>query len=84
MNGFRLLRVFIVTTLVVLSISLAGCCIGGIGGGKKEVRTESQNISTTLGDELRDLKAAYDEGIITEKQYQESKERIMKQRAKGK
>jgi hypothetical protein len=36
--------------------------------------------TTTLGDELKDLKDAYDKGIITEKEYNAAKEKIIKQR----
>ena len=79
MNGFKLLKVFIAGILVFLSINLAGCC----GGGSTKVKTENKSINTTLGNELRDLKAAYDEGIITEKQYKEAKEKLMKERTEG-
>jgi hypothetical protein len=79
MIELRLLRICIATSLVLLSLNLAACCIGG---GSK-VRTETKNVSTTLGEELQDLKAAYDEGIITEKQYNESREKILKERTKG-
>jgi hypothetical protein len=79
MNEFRILRVIIAAFSVLLSLNLSACCIGG---GSKEVRTETTSISTTLGEELQDLKAAYDEGIITEKQYNESRERILRERTK--
>ncbi len=80
MNGLMLLRVFIAGTLVFLSLNLQGCCGGG--GGSK-VKTESKSINTTLGTELKDLKDAYDQGIITEKQYKEAKEKLLKERGKS-
>lgn len=79
MKDLKPLRIFIASALALVPFTLLGCC----GGGGSNVKTESQNINTTLGTELRDLKAAYDEGIITEKQYNEAKERLMKERTKG-
>ena len=46
----------------------------GCGGGGA---TLSQN-TTTLGQQLQDLHAAYEQGIITEKQYEKKKKELMK------
>lgn len=57
-------------------MGVSGCC----GGGSTTVKDQSTTTTTTLGDELKSLKDAYDQGIITEKEYNSSKERIIKQR----
>lgn len=71
----------ILLTLVLVCGGVAGGCCGG---GGADVKTENQMSTTTLGSELRDLKEAYDQGIISEKEYNEARERIIKQRTKGK
>lgn len=52
--------------------------ISGCGGGGAKVKSE--NYSTTLGQELQDLEAAYKKGIITEKQYNEAKKALIEKR----
>jgi uncharacterized membrane protein len=74
----KFLRVCAVIMVIVLGIGFAGCR----GGGKAKV--ESTTTTTTLGQELMDLQKAYEQGIITEKEYKEAKEKIMKQRTKKK
>jgi len=71
----RHLRVWIVAVMIAVSSILTGC-----GGGGAEVKTQS--YSTTLGQELKDLEEAYKKGIITEKQYEESKKNLIEQRTK--
>jgi uncharacterized membrane protein len=73
----RLLRVCVIVMVIVLGVGFAGC-----RGGKAKV--EATTTTTTLGQELMDLQKAYDQGIITEKEYKEAKEKIMKQRTKKK
>ncbi|GLI32651.1 hypothetical protein DAMNIGENAA_00840 [Desulforhabdus amnigena] len=51
-------------------LSINGCG----GGGAKNV---NEVRSTTLGQELLDLDAAYNKGVISEKEYKDSKKRIM-------
>jgi len=74
----RFLRVCVIVMVIVLGIGFTGCR----GGGKAKV--ESTTTTTTLGQELMDLQKAYEQGIITEKEYKESKERIIKERTKKK
>ena len=69
----RYLSVWAVVIMIVISVSLFGC-----GGGGTEVK--NQSYTTTLGQELEDLAKAYKNGIINEKQYNEAKERLIKQR----
>ncbi|MEI8355415.1 MAG: SHOCT domain-containing protein [Deltaproteobacteria bacterium] len=66
---------------VVLFASLTACCLPG--GGAKVQSTNVTN-TTTLGAELEDLKKAYAQGIITEKEYNSAKEKIITERTKEK
>ena len=60
----------VAVTCFVLAVPLAGC-----GGGGAET---SQNIrTTTTGQELTDLKNAYDAGAITQEEYEEEREEIL-------
>jgi uncharacterized membrane protein len=72
----KFFRVCVIVMVIVLGIGFAGCR----GGGKAKV--ESTTTTTTLGQELMDLQKAYEKGIITEKEYKQSKERIIKERTK--
>ena len=58
----------------VAGLFLAMLLTAGCGGGDSSV----QASTTTMGQELTDLKKAYDDGIISEKEYERSKERILK------
>jgi hypothetical protein len=76
----KFLRICAIVVVIVLGIGFTGCR-GGRGG---KATVESTTTSTTLGQELMDLQKAYEQGIITEKEYKESKERIIKERTKKK
>lgn len=54
--------------MVVASLTVVGC-------GGADVRT--QTTTTTTGQELLDLKKAYDSGVITEKEYERKREEIL-------
>ncbi len=71
----KYLRVCVIVMVIILGIGFAGC-----RGGKAKV--EATTTTTTLGQELMDLQKAYEKGIITEKEYKEVKERIIKERTK--
>ena len=75
----KLIRTGLVGMMMMLAVGLGGCC-----GGGSTVKNESTTTTTTLGDELKALKDAYDQGIISEKEYNTSKERIIKQRTENK
>lgn len=55
-------------TVIAMSLTLAAC-----GGSTTTVKqTETQ------GQQLMDLKEAYDKGVITEKEYEATKKKILK------
>ncbi len=57
-------------------LCLAGLLLGACGGNTSTVQTGN----TTVGQELLDLKRAYEAGIITEKEYERAKRRILRGR----
>ena len=68
-------RIWILSVLlmVVLSVGSFGC-----GRGGSQAKVESTTRTTTLGQELQDLDAAYKQGIITEKEYEKKKKELLK------
>jgi len=75
----KVIRASLVGMMIILAVGLGGCC-----GGGSTVKTESTTTTTTLGDELKALKDAYDQGIISEHEYNVSKEKLIKQRTETK
>jgi len=78
MNNLRLLvRIssLSLSVLVLLALGVAGC-----GGGGARLQSEQSTYATTLGQELKDLEDAYKKGIITEKQYEDAKQKLIEQR----
>jgi hypothetical protein len=63
--------------LTVLAALAAGTLtlFSGCGGGGATYQAAS---SQTLGQELQDLQQSYDKGIITQKQYEETKKKLIK------
>ncbi len=72
--SFMSAAVFLVV-LLTASSGLFGC-----GGGGAKVQSEQSTYTTTLGQELKDLEDAYKKGIINQQQYEEAKEKLIKQR----
>ncbi len=66
----RTLRMCVLSCLFVFVAAFAGC-----GGGGAEL--QSHTTTTTTGQELIDLKAAYDKGVITKDQYESQKKKIL-------
>jgi hypothetical protein len=67
----KIIRIFAFIILLGVVPSFLGC---GGGGAKIEA------TSTTVGQELTDLDKAYKDGLITEKQYNEQKKKILKRK----
>ena len=64
------LKMCVLFSLLIFGAGLAGC-----GGGGAQLK--SQTTNTTTGQELVDIKEAYDKGVITEKEYNDQKKRIL-------
>ena len=70
----------VVAGLMVLSVAFTmGSALVGCRGGT-QMKQSTINYSTTLGQELQDLDAAYQKGLLTEKEYKEAKEKLIEQR----
>lgn len=70
----------VVTALSALALSclLIGAC-GGIDGGSRSVQNTT-TTTTTKGGELLDLKKAFDEGIITQREYDKQRKVILERK----
>lgn len=66
-------RLVAAATLSLLIVILAGCW-----GGGADVRNSNSNRSTTVGQELIDLQKAYDQGLISEREYERTRKRILR------
>ena len=73
----RKIRILALVLIVWVCLNVAAC-----GGGKTEVKSEPSTVTTTLGQELQDLDKAYKDGIITQKEYDKAKKRLIEQRTK--
>ena len=68
---------------LVLGLLLSGCCCGG-GTDKETTIVKEPSIvkeptsSVTKGQELQDLKAAHDQGALTDEEFQKEKEKLLK------
>jgi hypothetical protein len=70
------LRTGAIAIMIVVVFGLASC------GGGTDVRSKHSTYTTTLGQELKDLDESYKNGIITEKQYEDAKKKLIEQRTK--
>ena len=57
-------------------VAVAGNGPGPVGMRRRGAQVQA--TSTTMGQELQDLKKSLDEGIITEKEYERAKKDILK------
>lgn len=67
----RQIRFFFLLGVLLLSGLLAGCSGGG-------ANVQSAVNTTTMGQELMDLDASYEKGIITKDQYEKAKKDILR------
>ena len=63
------------TSLALAGLVLCTLAFAGCGGGGATFKSTGDK---TLGQELQDLDASYQKGIITKKQYDDIKERLIK------
>ena len=73
-------RVLVAALMIAFLVVIMGSTLVGCGGGGTEVKQSTSIYSTTLGQELQDLDAAYQKGLITEKEYKEAKQKLIKRR----
>ena len=71
----RYVKVFALVLMLFLGMTFLAC-----SGGKKKEKAEPVTVTTTLGQELLDLKKAYKDGIITEKEYEKAKKALIEKR----
>lgn len=71
----RKIKILALVLIAVVCLNFAAC-----GGSKTEVKSEPSTVTTTLGQELLDLDKAYKDGIITQKEYEKAKQRLIEQR----
>jgi len=75
-------RTFATVTLAFsIALLFSGCLSLRFGGGKKtttENKSESTNV--TLGQQLIDLQKAYEAGIISEREYNSQRKKLLKGR----
>ena len=70
----RFIKVFALVLILSLSMAFLAC------SGDKKTKSEPTTVTTTLGQELLDLKKAYKDGIITEKEYEKAKKALIEKR----
>ncbi|MBF0497425.1 MAG: SHOCT domain-containing protein [Deltaproteobacteria bacterium] len=66
----HVLQTGIFSLAILLGVSLSGC---GGGGAKSNIEART----TTTGQELIDIQNAKDKGVITEKEYEAQKKKIL-------
>jgi uncharacterized membrane protein len=63
-------KTMIAASVVALTLGLSAC-----GGGGATTKVEARG---TQGQQLLDLKEAYDKGVISEKEYNQTRSKILK------
>ncbi len=74
------MKVLSAWTLAIMTMMIL--CMTSCGGGGADIKSEQSTYTTTLGQELKDLDDSYKKGIITQKQYEEAKEKLIQKRTK--
>lgn len=69
----QIIKSGILALLIVLGIIFSGCCT-------RPSTTDVSATTTTKGQELLDLDAAHEKGLLTEKEYEKQKEQILKRK----
>ena len=71
----KFFKICVLIVIIMVCLNFAAC-----GGGKTKVESGPSTVTTTLGQELMDLDKAYKDGIITQKEYDKAKQRLIEQR----
>jgi uncharacterized membrane protein len=70
MERFKKLVAVYLAGLMITAVAITGC--------GRTTKVENTTSTQTLGQEMIDLKKAFDEGAITEKEYNNAKKSLMK------
>ena len=68
------------------TIGVLGVCgvlllgLGSCGGGGADVKSEVKATTTTTGQELMDLKKAYESGALTKDEYDKERKKILERK----
>lgn len=68
---------FVRIAVILLAAGLLTAPLAACGGGGAKTETTSNIRTTTTGQELMDLKKAYESGAITADEYQEQRKEIL-------
>jgi hypothetical protein len=69
------LRKTLSTLVLAASVVVGAAGLSGCGGGGSAYQPAG---TRTLGEELQDLQQSYEKGIITKKEYEDTKKKLMK------
>jgi hypothetical protein len=78
--SMRPTRTFVSIFVAISAPVLLGGCLGlHVGGGKKTTtENKSETYNVTLGQQLMDLKKAYDSGAISKREYDGQRKKLLK------
>jgi len=74
LNHFMHYKFLLVSFMFILPFLQVGC-----GSGGSKTTTVQETRTTTVGQELLDLEKAYKAGVISERQYNQQKQKILSQ-----
>lgn len=77
----KLFRACIAVLILLVGLSLAGCCTGAKEKETVIVPTQSTTTTPTIGKELEDLEQAYKKGTITKEEFESGKKNLLEKGA---
>ena len=77
----KLFRACIAVLILLVGLSLAGCCTSGKEKETVVVPAQSTATTPTIGKELGDLEQAYKKGAITKEEFESGKKNLLEKGA---
>jgi len=65
----------LIVLVVLFCVTSCGGCLGGGRGGKANIQSTTR--TTTLGQELKDLEAAHNKGILSDEEYENKRKELL-------